>query len=714
MILVQRFLPSLLTGGILSWFIKDEFTMLITAGKSFENRSQSVQIAILAILVVITTLLVFALLFFTNKVYRWKKKLLLLSALCLGMIFIEFFVFNGGFLFGRVLQERRYSINQGLLYQFELENGTLVAQGVDPNITFRNINIPIAAISIKCANSVPGASGQVFYAGNGEKFSEERSVWYRASSVDPILFLDTTFLIPQPVMVSSLRFDLTGATGDSLTCSEFVVNPRVPFTVSLARLLIYGGVLSLFILYAFGGIRYQQILLQNKALYVGFSVIILVIDFLYPPIFTFDSSYYFWYVDILNGNIPFENWDLVRGFIFPLVLKITTDLFGQNLLSIKILLSFFHILLFTTGSYLVIKSCQPLPKRWEKWIIFSVFVFVALDPLVLGFYHAVLTEFLASYLAVLSSLLAFLLVKYVGDKPKMFFLLAGFTLIVFIAWQLKQPYVGAGLFPLILSSGLIYMDKSHKWQNKMWLFGGNLFVLLSLFIGVTVWHRSVSGEINNKPLDSFANRAFNTSVDLIQESPAAFVRAWIKNYLALANIYQYDLLLTVEQQGVYTDRIVINENFSINRALENRIIGYVIYTISGSTNLRLSPNFYVDYIKPYEAVYYPPNTLNRIFMFLTVKSNVFFSLSYLFLPVLFSVTLLLFILNHKRDRLVIIYILSGTSLANAIAHALMYNPIDRYIFLGYPLLLLTIVIFFIDLVDVVVTHKQRVYKYTAL
>ena len=71
----------------------------------------------------------------------YKKEVLLSGAIFACVIFIEFFVFNQGFMIDRTfnLQERRYSLDDGSLYQFDLKNGKLIARTNDPNITFDNI-----------------------------------------------------------------------------------------------------------------------------------------------------------------------------------------------------------------------------------------------------------------------------------------------------------------------------------------------------------------------------------------------------------------------------------------------------------------------------------------------------------------------------------------------------------------------------------------------
>ena len=202
---------------------------------------------------------------------EYKKGLFLVCVLCAGVIIIELFIFNGDYLIGKAfnLQERRYSINDGGLYKFNLENGKLIAQNNDPNITFNNINRPIASIVVKCTNSNPMAVGQVFYRSNSKSFTEARSVRYDASLPETTLILTG---IPLPVMVSSLRFDLTDTPGDSISCSEFVINPHIPFNLNRLRLAGYTVLLLLVILIIFRNFK--------PVIYIRSPKVILILIFL--------------------------------------------------------------------------------------------------------------------------------------------------------------------------------------------------------------------------------------------------------------------------------------------------------------------------------------------------------------------------------------------------------------------------------------------------
>ncbi len=193
-----------------------------------------------------------------------KNSLYLLCVLCVGLFAFDLFAFNQAFFIDKVidLQEKRYSITDGTLYEFNMDSGELVSQGYDPNVTFDNINLPVASISVNCDNSAMDAVGQVFYRSSDESFSESRSVVYNTSLHDPIiLVLNPSFF--EKKIISSLRLDLTNVSGDKIVCGEFVVNPQVVYNLDVTRLVVYVGFFLAIVLYLFRNI-YMGFFLHTK------------------------------------------------------------------------------------------------------------------------------------------------------------------------------------------------------------------------------------------------------------------------------------------------------------------------------------------------------------------------------------------------------------------------------------------------------------------
>lgn len=429
----------------------------------------------------------------------------------------------------------------------------------------------------------------------------------------------------------------------------------------------------------------------------------IIIDLLYPLTFTWDSGHYFSYLKVLNGELSWTNWDPARGIIFPLYLKLTTDLMGKTSNSLLIPMLFLHIMLFLIIFYLLIKATNVVSIIKQRWLLFLVFIFIVIDPLVLGFYHAILTESIASFIAILSCFFAYLLFKRAEKENNFFIFFIIFSFLVPLAWHLKQPYFGAALFPLLLASFLV-MINSKKKSIFLQLIGGNILVIFMLGTSIFAWDQALpkTGIAANedRKINSLANVMYINNFKLISQSPVLFLRNYKNNYLALANIYYYNIEKTVKGNSVFSPSLTIYKDFSIMRANENNAIGYRMYYLYGESNIFPMPETYLNEISSYQTPYYPPVYLNTVLKFTVIKSTISFSILYLVLPFSFIITFFIVIFKkRKNDRLIIIFLCSGSALLNALEHALINNPIDRYLFWGYPLLLLCFLLFFFFLFE---------------
>jgi hypothetical protein len=395
--------------------------------------------------------------------------------------------------------------------------------------------------------------------------------------------------------------------------------------------------------------------------------------------------------------LPFSAWDPVRGIIFPLYLQIITVLFGRTSFSLLIPMIFFHLLFFWIAVYLVIRASNSTSNVKHHWLIFLVFIFIAIDPLIIGFYHNILTEFMASFIAIISCLLAYLLIKKAENDGKILIFFTIFSFLVAIAWHLKQPYIGAAFFPLILASFLICIIY-RKRSIILRVIGGNILVLFVLGTSILVWNQVLPeyGEAANpdRNISSYLDNALIQNIDLFKSSPEKFIKNYAKNYLALSNIYYWDANVFYSDQ-----KFVIDKTFSITRARENGSIGYRTFSNKGS-NLSGVPEKYMEDVIYYETAYNPPKYLNNFLLLTTSKSNILFSTLFLTLPVSFFIIFMLVLFRKKlSDRSIIIYICSGSALLNALEHAAINIPIDRYLFWGYPLLLLSFLLFILYLFE---------------
>jgi hypothetical protein len=199
-----------------------------------------------------------------------KDELKFLGVLIIIIFLVELFGFNREYLVHKIqrVEERHYLISDGNLVQFSIENGKLISQTNNPNVTFENINFPVDIISINCTNTSPGVIGQVFYRYSEEPFSEAHSVQYDATKPNIMVSLSQNSGIPKGVPVFSLRFDLTNTPDDTISCSDIVINPHIPLNLNPARYAIYLGVLLLSLLFIFRNAKPITVLWQKTGLFI--------------------------------------------------------------------------------------------------------------------------------------------------------------------------------------------------------------------------------------------------------------------------------------------------------------------------------------------------------------------------------------------------------------------------------------------------------------
>jgi hypothetical protein len=115
------------------------------------------------------------------------------------------------------------------------------------------------------------------------------------------------------------------------------------------------------------------------------------------------------------------------------------------------------------------------------------------------------------------------------------------------------------------------------------------------------------------------------------------------------------------------------------------------YSDASMTNIFYSRMF-DPYTYMYETEYNPPVWLNNIYQTTAKFSNFLYTITNLLLPIFVVV---FFVLWTKRKNVfnAMLLILAGTSLLNSLSHLIVLgSTLDRYLFMGYPLNLLILVI----------------------
>ena len=251
-----------------------------------------------------------------------------------------------------------------------------------------------------------------------------------------------------------------------------------------------------------------------------FLVIMFIIFFACSEIITWDSAHYLSYVNIFEGIAPIASWDIVRGPVFPFIIFLSNSLFGKTTQGIMItqFLSF-TILFFTIQFFLNKLIRNGKHKTIKIRIIEAILLF---NPIILGYYHVLLTEFVAITLMMLSLLVSYLWFNTDSRKNRAFCSLY-FLLAVPFSYYLKQPYICCTLLPFGFAF-LLSIIRKFDWHKVANFFVSCLGILLLLVVLNKSWNnylisngvnmntgRDTSSIFAKQLLNGVANYSINNS-----------------------------------------------------------------------------------------------------------------------------------------------------------------------------------------------------------
>ena len=227
-------------------------------------------------------------------------------------------------------------------------------------------------------------------------------------------------------------------------------------------------------------------------MWIIIAIALSVIYFSYNITLSYDSCQYIYLSEMLSGKVSFANWEAVRSFVLPGIIWLSSVLFGKGTMALTIGTYAFYAILLAV-MYLMYKNIiKEHPGNLIIKIIFIILAIalVPLNPIVLGFYHVILTEFVSMTLAVLMSYLAWRWVKtkdFEEHKVKYVGFLFAFMILTVISWHLKQTYILCSVVPLVIAT-LIAIIENHKFSN---IFARLIVVALcavALFGSIKIWN----------------------------------------------------------------------------------------------------------------------------------------------------------------------------------------------------------------------------------
>jgi hypothetical protein len=498
--------------------------------------------------------------------------------------------------------------------------------------------------------------------------------------------------------------------------------------------------------------------------WIAFLILILPITlfYFYIPIFIFPDSYhYLLNTEILLGATAFSDWYIIRGpslsiYLFPFLF-----FFGSTVGSLLLAtyFSFVAYLAITWGVITKFLKELTLNKFAAIFVCLLFVILILINPVLFGYFHALLTEFLAIFLGLFTCMVVWNwshqdLEK---DKKKRLGYVLIFVFLVVFSWFLKQPYISTTIFPILAGVFIAILRKGGR-KN---LFRGILVVVLSfisLFSSIFVWNALLEKSGNPETASDFNTPTLNGS---IIHGLSNFRSYGEKVYIDEETVEEDSLLKEVDKakmlsildgednssfkvfnvltpSGEITSREVFYYNgmeysflesvaFTLKllrryplSVFDSYVKNYlsainVIQRTNSEQNLGIGLAFLYNeenllWLTPEQRVgvqdYYKPNPVE--FFSPEVKSFMsdlylnIFKIFYLLLPFLWIYSLLSCINNNRKgatqDNYLkeLVFILLSYALLHTLLHVFTGAIIDRYLIVSFPAVILAFILLFIQ------------------
>ncbi len=225
--------------------------------------------------------------------------------------------------------------------------------------------------------------------------------------------------------------------------------------------------------------------LKNKITIVVILILMFIFYISFPLMVMPDSTEYYGYLKIFNGEESISNWDVVRGPSFPTILYVITLIFGSSQLGILLGTFIFYLITVIFG-YFILKKIH-IENVIVKKMVNIIYIFsVVFNPILIGYMHGLLTEFVAIPSMLIASLAAFTWIN-TSKKINRLFLSVFLILGTVFMWFVKQPYVFLFLGPIIVSS-IISIFENKKFRNIIYRLSICLLCMISILFSNILWN----------------------------------------------------------------------------------------------------------------------------------------------------------------------------------------------------------------------------------
>lgn len=486
--------------------------------------------------------------------------------------------------------------------------------------------------------------------------------------------------------------------------------------------------------------KLKNIFQNKKSRGIIFAFLLLIIYYFSFAINIFwDTGHYMTYVEILERKAAFSTWDIVRGPIFPLLIYLSNLIFGKTTQGL-ILFSF----LFYLGMLYTVKKIidQLFSKEKNGSILYLIiFAYLILDPIIFGYYHTLLTEFIAMTISVVMCYCSWkwLEVEYENSKKNLLIYLAFFTIMSILAWHLKQPYVSIALFPVIIASILSVIEHKNM-KNSLVRVGTSLICIFGVLLSIMAWNkflsfnsinlnseRNVTASLGKQLMNALNNyNIVDKETEEIKFLDEVEKEKLLKENYDLINVYNLDKKLIDQKIIKLNDKknissfsaisfvmkeffdhpLLVSESYFSNylaianfypKITEDNVVYYVdkkleinychencsiaIGVSRSKSNIAYMTQEYYMKVKDYEQFNNAPILLKKVLQFLSPISQIIFKVLLVLLPFFTICATISFFMKKnlkRRKTLEIVLIFFWYSFLHILVHVITGAAIDRY------------------------------------
>lgn len=469
---------------------------------------------------------------------------------------------------------------------------------------------------------------------------------------------------------------------------------------------------------------------KSTLYYVIFLILFGIIFFSYNITLTWDSSEYIGLGDFIGTDSMKSKWIGHRGIMFPLLIRLTRPNGIANQFFMLILMYIFFIIMTYNiyKIYLKFKE-EKVFDKYDTCIYFLwTFLFIIINPLIFGYFHTVLTEFVGLTVAIQIAFLCWkwLYLSWKDNKKEIILYCIYFSILTMFIYHIKQSLVPITLVPILFSS-LISIIREWNLKNFLTRFLTFLVVVITLITSIIIWNfymkeaktqedtenvriknRLIIGicelkkvctneDINEKILEDTNLKDLEISNEyekytiyknsknryfIFYSNDDYSTKEQIKFYFEVLFKSPGDVIKSYRYN--YWKEMFINENRKLTRAEENAVIPIITYL--GKYNAQEPNPEFIDFTMQYLIVNKgnPIKNMFNVTVRLRYFMNAFTKITLYIQPLLLLVLFIIYLITRKKINksniklLEFICILYAQSFGIIMAYVVFGQIIDRY------------------------------------